>query len=885
LNYASLAPGVATVTNAGVVTGVASGFSTLVVSFGERVVTVTISVVTVEQSTEGFATGVTQDAAGSVFVTALDQTVFKVGTSGATLYAGTPGQAGFRNDVRLLSQFREPSSLTVDRSNGRLYLSDSGNHAVRLLPVASTDSVVTVSGQGRPGFADGNAASALFNTPKGVALDSAGFLWIVDQGNHVIRRMNLATGEVRTVAGSPGQAGNLDGTGAAALFDTPTGIAIEPESIVQQLLREARGTPPPPVRVVVADTKNGTIRRITVSGEVTTVRSGAVAAISSNRGQSSNAEGAAPLLFKSPTGVAVGPLGTIYVTESGAGQVRSILPSGEVVALTLPGSFNNPNSIVIGKDGEIIIGSTGTPLTAIRASAPVITLINPDAVGTTAGQLVEVRGANFEPDAVLVIEKIPIPITFYDTTRITFVTPVLPAGQTSISVTTRGGVGVAAFRVGAAISLAFGSIVQGVIAQAGEIDRIPFIGKTGDRVLLTLVTTGGFSPVFGRNPRASINSPTGIVIGAFDATAEREFILAETGTYFVNVFANNFVDTGNYNLGLERLDNVTAIDAPIAFGAVLAGTIVVPGENSLFTFSGNTNDRVLLTLVTTGGFSPVFGRNPRASILTPTGQALGTFWDATSEREVILPETGTYLVRVRANNLSDTGTFNLGLERLSPITAADGTFIFGTIFNGTITKAGQSDLIVFSGSINDRVLLTLSTTAGFSPVFGRNPRASILTPSGQALGTFWDGTDEREFTLPETGTYLVRVRANNLIDTGTYSLGIERLSPLTAIDITFGFGTTVNGRITNAAQNDLITFPATIGDNVLFALVTTSGFNPVFGRVPRATILSPSGQILGTWDAGVPRTFVLPETGTYLVRVRANNLIDTGTYNLSLIKQ
>ena len=176
------------------------------------------------------------------------------------------------------------------------------------------------------------------------------------------------------------------------------------------------------------------------------------------------------------------------------------------------------------------------------------------------------------------------------------------------------------------------------------------------------------------------------------------------------------------------------------------------------------------------------------------------------------------------------------------------------------------------------------TTSGFSPFFGRNPRASLLTPSGQALGTFWDATNEQEFILPETGVYLVRVRANNLADTGDYSLGLERLRPITAVDATFGFGTTVSGRITNATQQDLITFTATAGDRIQLVLVTTSGFSPFFGRNPRATLTSPSGQILGTWDATGSRDFTLAEAGTYLVRVRANNLTDSGTYNLSLIK-
>src|SRR5207253_1733029 len=107
---------------------------------------------------------------------------------------------------------------------------------------------------------------------------------------------------------------------------------------------------------------------------------------------------------------------------------------------------------------------------------------------------------------------------------------------------------------------------------------------------------------------------------------------------------------------------------------------------------------------------------------------------------------------------------------------------------------------------------------------------------------------------------------------------------LTAIDATFGFGSTVSGKITNPGQNDLITFTANANDYVRLVLVTTAGFYPPFSQNPRATVTTPSGQVLGTWDATGPREFTLPEAGTYLVRVRANNLSDTGTYNLSLIK-
>ena len=401
LNYTSLNPSVATAGDDGLVEGIGSGFSTLTVDADGLIATATISVVEFAQATGGFATDVVQSAAGTLFVTSTaEHTILSLENLLTTLYAGSHLQPGFQNDQRLLSQFDAPSYLDIDRTSGQLYVSDTNNHAIRVVAPGENESVTTLAGGGVPGFMSPSSESARFDTPKGVAIDDSGFLWVVDQANHVIRRINLVSGDVQTVAGTPGESGSQDGNGSSASFDTPTGIAIEPESIAEQLLREAQGGAPPPVQVVVADTGNGLIRRVTEDGEVSTVGSGSVASLSATpTGRFRVENGGVPLTFDSPTGIAVGPLGNIFVIESESGRVRSILPTGEVVTVVAAGTFDSPNGLVIGDDGEIIVASADTPLTEIRTAAPMITAINPESVSSAGGELLEVHGTNFEPDA------------------------------------------------------------------------------------------------------------------------------------------------------------------------------------------------------------------------------------------------------------------------------------------------------------------------------------------------------------------------------------------------------------------------------------------------------------------------------------------------------
>jgi sugar lactone lactonase YvrE len=180
-----------------------------------------------------------------------NHTIRRVATDGTvTTYAGLAGQPGFLNGSAATAQFNEPNGVAL-AADGTLYVADYGNSCIRA--ISPTGTVSTLAGQpGTHGSADGTGGAAAFYWPVGLAVDGAGNVWVADTYNHALRKI-LAGGAVSTLAGSGGTLGNLDGTGTAARFDLPCGVALTPSG-----------------DLVVADTGNHFLRRVTTAGVVTT---------------------------------------------------------------------------------------------------------------------------------------------------------------------------------------------------------------------------------------------------------------------------------------------------------------------------------------------------------------------------------------------------------------------------------------------------------------------------------------------------------------------------------------------------------------------------------------------------------------------------------------
>ena len=204
-------------------------------------------------------------------------------------YAGST--AGFTNGTGAAAQFYYPSSITRD-AGGNLYVSDTYNHSIR--KVASGGVVTTLVGNGTAGSADGTGATARFQYPRGVSLDSLGNVYVADTNNQAIRKITPG-GVVSTLAGTMGTFGFADGVGAAALFNYPQGVAVDPTG-----------------NVWVSDTNNRSIRKIAPGGVVSTLLGSATTFKSATPGSFANAG------VGYPYGIAWWPAGDLlFTTEHG----------------------------------------------------------------------------------------------------------------------------------------------------------------------------------------------------------------------------------------------------------------------------------------------------------------------------------------------------------------------------------------------------------------------------------------------------------------------------------------------------------------------------------------------------------------------------------------
>ena len=212
---------------------------------------------------------------------------------------------------------------TAVDSAARLYVADAGDNN-RIRVVHADGRVATLAGGGE-GFVDGPASVARFDTPSGLALDLAGNLYVADTGNHAIRKVTPA-GTVSTLAGT-GVPGFRDGPGAQARFDGPVGVAVD-----------ASG------RVYVADTYNDRIRVIEPDGTVATL---------AGDGQPGDRDGpGAQARFDTPTGLAVGARGEVWVADAGNGHIRHVSSRG-VVGTVLRDAPTTPIALSRTHDGVL----------------------------------------------------------------------------------------------------------------------------------------------------------------------------------------------------------------------------------------------------------------------------------------------------------------------------------------------------------------------------------------------------------------------------------------------------------------------------------------------------------------------------------------------------
>jgi hypothetical protein len=325
-----------------------------------RKVTAT-GVVTTLAGTAGFVwpTGVAVDSAGNLYVgdTFVD-TLRKVTPAGVVTTLAGEGGFGFADGTGTAARFAGPVGVAVD-SAGTVYVADEGNHTIRKVTAAGV--VTTLAGDSSIGSVNGIGAAARFNDPAGVAADKAGNIYVADESNSTIRKVT-ATGVVTTLAGTAGMLGSADGTGGAARFSFPSSVAVD-----------NTGT------IYVADRSNDAIRKVTASGIVTTLAGGGLG--------SADGTGAAACFFN-PSSVAVDSTGNIYVADELNNTIRKVTAAGVVTTLAgtagMPGSadgtgaaarFFNPSSVAVDSAGNIYVADElNNTIRKVTAAGVVTTL-------------------------------------------------------------------------------------------------------------------------------------------------------------------------------------------------------------------------------------------------------------------------------------------------------------------------------------------------------------------------------------------------------------------------------------------------------------------------------------------------------------------------------
>ena len=248
-----------------------------------------------------------------------------------------------------------PTGVVAD-AVGNLYLADTQNNRIRRVD-GKTGLISTVAGTGIPGYGGdgGPAVDALVNVPAGLVLDGAGNLYFADSGNHIVRRIDAVTKLISTVAGTPGKQGYTgDGAAAtAAQLAFPEGLALD-----------AAGD------LLIADTGNNEIRKVTATasgfGDISTIAGTRAAGFNGDNQLATAAE------LNSPWSVAVAPDGSIYIADLTNNRVRKISVSGTITTVAGTGTrgfmgdggdataalLGEPSAVVIDPAGDLYIADS-----------------------------------------------------------------------------------------------------------------------------------------------------------------------------------------------------------------------------------------------------------------------------------------------------------------------------------------------------------------------------------------------------------------------------------------------------------------------------------------------------------------------------------------------
>ena len=302
------------------------------------------------------------------------------GTGIITTIAGN-GAAGYAGDngPATSAELNSPAAVALD-SAGNLYIADTANNVIREISTSGT--ITTVAGNNEEGYSGdgGQATNATLYAPSGVALDSAGNLYIADTNNNRIREVAMATGIITTIAGT-GAAGYTGDNGAAT-----SATLNKPSAVVE-------GS----TGLYILDSGNNAVRMVSATATISTVAGTGMAGYTGDGGPATSAT------LHTPYGLNIDSAGDLYIADSMNNVVRMVNTAGIISTIAGNGTsgysgdggaatsamLNNPQGVAIDSQGNLYIadrtnnrirevntpmGSAVFPATAVGSTSVAVTI-------------------------------------------------------------------------------------------------------------------------------------------------------------------------------------------------------------------------------------------------------------------------------------------------------------------------------------------------------------------------------------------------------------------------------------------------------------------------------------------------------------------------------
>jgi sugar lactone lactonase YvrE len=487
-----------------------------------------------------------------------------------------------------------PRGIAAD-TRGNLFFADNGSQRIRRID-AATGTIITVAGTGVAGYAGdgGPATAALLSNPLGVAVDSAGDLFIADTANYRIRRVDAVTGMITTVAGGGNNCCNGSGDNGPAVnasLSSPAGVAIDPAG-----------------NLIIADTGDGRVRRVDATGTIETI-AGTGGCCSGSVGDG----GPALLAGLSPTGVVADGIGNLYVIDGS--RVRFI--DFTTPSVTLPA----PNIAATQAAGTGSINMTILPSGAFWgavSSASWLTVTTPSGTGNAT------IGYSFSLNNSVVPRTATITI----------------AGRVLIVT-----------QAGAKSSLPAYSTTVGSVAGSGTLSltltaAVPWTATSSATWLTVASPSGSGSTTLTYNFTA--NTGTAARIAAI-TVAGQSFSVLQGGTTQVFSIRNGDGRATIQTIAGNGQYGPSGDGGPAASAGITPGKSVIDANGNVFVIDSN-NERVRRIDVVTGVISTVAGNATNtfagdgglatsASLSNPRGVALD------GSGNLFIADTGNYRIR------------------------------------------------------------------------------------------------------------------------------------------------------------------------------------------------------------------------------------------------